>query len=685
MTRAPSLSVERYISSIARLYMNAAIVMTLLIGAGYVTVKVALDRHALQQSVSFATSSQFISFQQLANQTRALMRASGDRDLPDSLLQPMIKEIRRNIAHIRALGGELRQLNQALGDNALERLRPRDTEYERLREELNERLEDFLSRAERVTGTSSKERRLRYSFWGPIDFATSSDGALMQQFGDLISRVHDRSDISINNAATLYTLLALLLEATLLFASFFLFKPLLKKLKQEHGQSKEYEAQLAHQAHTDALTGLNNRAAFHEELEETLALLPANGGGFSLLLLDLDRFKDINDSYGHPAGDAVLCHVAKAIRGAVRAQDVAARLGGDEFAILVHGITDPVVLQGIAARILEGIRADVSVDGHLVHVSASIGGAIAPVHAASKQDLIRIADIALYASKGLRGKAVIFDEASWAERMKQNQLMLELVTAPERGEFVVHYQPKVDLVSGTPLGFEAVVRWQHPQRGLLPPIQFLPLVEGAGVMRQMTRAVIDATCKDIRKWKDARIAPGPVSINLPESLLVCDDGFQMFADAIQANGICWSDLTVEVTENVFFDQGSDRIYRSADRFREHGASVSLDDFGTGFASLLHLRDFPFDEMKIDRSFVSGIGHDPRSEQITRSMLDLSRSLGKNCVAEGVETEVQRTFLAAHGCSVAQGYLFAKPMPVNEATSYLETFITRVPLRREARR
>ena len=211
MTRAPSLSVERYISSIARLYMNAAIVMTLLIGAGYVTVKVALDRHALQQSVSFATSSQFISFQQLANQTRALMRASGDRDLPDSLMQPMIKEIRRNIAHIRALGGKLRQLNQALGDNALERLRPRDTEYERLREELNERLEDFLSRAERVTGTSSKERRLRYSFWGPIDFATSSDGALMQQFGDLISRVHDRSDISINNAATLYTLLALLL------------------------------------------------------------------------------------------------------------------------------------------------------------------------------------------------------------------------------------------------------------------------------------------------------------------------------------------------------------------------------------------------------------------------------------------------------------------------------------------
>ncbi|AFL50713.1 diguanylate cyclase (GGDEF)-like protein [Sinorhizobium fredii] len=659
----PRQSLEQYIRSIGRHYLHAVIVMTLLIAATYLTMLVALDRHSLQQKISFLTSNQFIRFQQLANQTRALMRASADPNLPDYIIGPMSDDIHRAIGDIRAISTELHALDRSIGGNLLERLNPRDEISVELRHELNVRLEDFLERAARIADTSAEDRRQRYSFWGPIDFAVAADSMLMRQFADLIRHAHDRSDVSIDNAKRISTGLLALIAATVVLASTFLFSPLLKKLRNEQRRTMAFEQQLTILAHTDALTGLNNRSSFNAALGDLFGELERTGAVFSMLLVDLDRFKSINDGLGHPAGDAVLCHVASALQETLRASDFIARLGGDEFAVLLPGIGDASALESVAERAIEAIAAAIPFEGRGLQVSASIGGAIVPDHASDEAGLMRIVDLALYTAKAGRNTMVIFDEAALARRLEENQLSLALVLAADRNEFVVHYQPKVDLMTGTHLGFEALVRWQHPELGLLPPGRFLPLMEGTQLIRGMTRAVIAAVGRDLKTWKNAGLVPGPVSVNLPEVLLVGGEGYEFFAATVRENRLEWQDFAVEITEDVFLNRSADQILATVARFREHGLSISLDDFGTGFASLVHLRDFPFDELKIDRSFVDGIGRDARSEQIIRAMIHLAQSLGKHCVAEGIETDQQRRFLMEAGCDVGQGYHFARPEPV----------------------
>nr|WP_298098191.1 EAL domain-containing protein [uncultured Shinella sp.] len=667
-------SVDRYIRSIGRHSINAVIVMMLLIAATYQMMVVALDRHSLQQNISFLTSNQFIRFQQLANQTRALMRASADPNLPEYFISPMRDDVHLAIADIRAAGRQLTALHEEIGTNFLEKLNSRDTTAEQVRLDLDERLEDFLDRAARIADTSTKERRERYSFWGPIDFAAAADSIPMRQFADLIGRAHDRSDRSIRNAKWIGSCLLVLIATIVILASTLLFRPLLKKLRNEHRRTSDFESRLSTLAHTDALTGLSNRSSFNLALGDLFIGLERTGAGFSLLLVDLDHFKSINDSLGHPAGDAVLRHVARALQNAVRSGDVIARLGGDEFAVLLPGVCDAPVLEAIAMRANEAIAAGTAFEGRSLQASASIGGAVVPNHATDEATLMRVVDLALYTAKGNRNTAVIFDEAALARRLEQNQLALALVLAADRNEYVVHYQPKVDLSTGDYVGFEALVRWQHPQLGLLPPGRFLPLMEGTQLIRGMTRAVVTIVGRDLAEWKAAGLFPGSISVNLPEALLVGAEGYELIAEAIQTNGLDWKDFAIEITEDVFLNRCADQILATVTRFRQHGLSISLDDFGTGFASLLHLRDFPFDEIKIDRSFVAGIGTDTRSEQIIRAMIDLSRNLGKRSVAEGIETEEQRRFLATAGCEVGQGYLFAKPQPAYQARERLSALL-----------
>ncbi|WP_341486466.1 EAL domain-containing protein [Pararhizobium sp. A13] len=666
----PLSSLENYIRSIGRNYSNAVVVMSFLIGATYLTVMVALDRHALQQDISALTSSQFIRFQQLANQTRALMRASADSNLPEYIIAPMVGDIRNAVTDIRTMSKKLEELHRRIGQNLLEKLTPRDGTSKLLGVDLNRRLEDFLRRAERVAAAKNEERRQRYTFWGPIDFAVSSEGTLTRQFSELIHRTHDRSNISIDTAKMISTSLLALIAATLALASAFLFSPLLKKLRNEHRRTMGFENQLKQLAHTDALTGIYNRSAFSDTLGNLFIELRRNGVGFSVLLVDLDRFKSVNDGFGHPAGDAVLRHVASTLQRIFRSNDFVARLGGDEFAVLLPGIRDEAALAGIASRAVETIAADFLFEGRTFQVSASIGGAVAPDHATDEPGLMRVADLALYTAKSGRNTAIIFDEAALARRLEENQLSLALIVAVDRNEFIVHYQSKVNLLTGEHLGFEALVRWRHPSLGILAPGRFLPLMEGPHLIRGMTRSVATTVGRDLRAWKDAGLVPGPIAINLPEALLVGEDGYDMLAEVIRENALDWHDFAVEVTEDVFLNRNADRILETVTRFREHGLSVSLDDFGTGFASLVHLRDFPFDELKIDRSFVADIGTDTRSEQIVRAMIDLSRNLGKRCVAEGIETDMQRRFLVSAGCEIGQGYMFARPQPAVLASERL---------------
>ncbi|PCK86556.1 GGDEF-domain containing protein [Rhizobium sophoriradicis] len=669
-------SVAKYIRSIGRHYVLAVVVMTVLIGSTFLTVKVALDRHSLQQNISYVIGRQFIRFQQLATQTRATMRASADPNMPEYVIRPMVEDVQRAIDDIHSMSVELKGLNTQVEANPLERLNGQDGASEKLRRELDGRLEDFLQRAERVVSAKLQDRRERYSFWGPIDFAVSSDSTLMRQFSALIESAHDRSDVSIDHTRLISAVLLSLTAATLILATLILFIPLLVKLRTEHRRTLDFEIKLTHLAHTDTLTGLGNRSSFNEALNGLFGSLERTGAGFSMLLVDLDHFKATNDSFGHPAGDAVLSHVARALQKTFRSGDIVARLGGDEFAALLPGISDAATLEGIAGRAVAAIATECQFEGRSLPVSASLGGAVVPGHASDEATLMRVADLALYAAKAKRNTAVIFDESSFAQRLEQNRLASALAFAADRDEFVVYYQQKVNLQTGRHLGFEALVRWRHPQLGILPPGRFLPLMEGH-LIQGMTRCIVNTVARDLRAWQAAGLDVGSVAINLPEALLVGNDGYDLIAAAVEANRLDWLDFSIEITEDVFLNRGANQIAETISRFRKHGVSVSLDDFGTGFASLVHLRDFPFDELKIDRSFVAEIGKDVRSEQIVRAIIDLARNLGKRCVAEGIEEEVQRDFLLHAGCDIGQGYLFGKPEPALVA---VERLVRRPPVR-----
>ncbi|MGR2737143.1 putative bifunctional diguanylate cyclase/phosphodiesterase [Billgrantia sp. Q4P2] len=661
----PGSSIEIYIRSIGRYYIGIAIVMTLLIGATYLTVKLALDRHAVQQEISFLTSQKFIRFQQLTQQTRAVMGASADPTLPEQIVLPMLEDIQTAITDIRAIMARLKDMHRRLDSNLLEQISRHSPATEALHVSLDQRLEDFLSRAERIVNTTHEDRQRRYIYWGPIDFAASADGLLMRQFNDIIQHANGRSEVSIGNATSISTALLLTLAILFILASMLLFYPLLMKLRSEHHRKMEFENKLTHLAQTDPLTRLKNRSYFNSALNCLLYRYKKDGIGFSLLLIDLDNFKAINDSFGHPAGDATLRHVARAFQSVFQANDIIARIGGDEFAILLPDIDDEARLNDIANRSIKALEADFPFESNTIRTSASVGGAIVPIHATDEPGLVRVADLALYAAKAGSQNAFIFDEETLTSRLEQNELAAALANAADRDEFIVYYQPKVDLATGNHLGFEALVRWHHPTLGLLAPGAFLPLMKSPRLIADMSRAVIRSACRDLRAWKKAGYAPGPVAINLPEPLLINENGFEMLAAAIREYDLDWQDLAIEVTEDVFLNRHAEQMRASMRRFREHGISIALDDFGTGFASLLHLRDFPFDELKIDRGFVADIGRESRSEQIINAIIDLSRNLGKRCVVEGIETEAQRQFLVAAGCTIGQGYLFDKPMPNSE--------------------
>ncbi|MEO5934569.1 MAG: EAL domain-containing protein [Duganella sp.] len=427
----------------------------------------------------------------------------------------------------------------------------------------------------------------------------------------------------------------------------------------------------------DSLTGLSNRRSFTHTLERLAAPRHAAAGdpgtgAFALLLVDLDDFKAVNDTFGHPTGDGLLIEVARRIASTLAAGAFAARLGGDEFAILAPDLADKAAAAALAARIGESLVLPFVFEGHTHHISASIGGAVFPDHSANAQDLIRCADLALYAAKTERNSQIIFNAAMMADRLAESQLRAALFKAVEDDEFLVYYQPKIDIGTGRHLAFEALVRWRHPQLGVLPPGRFLHLLDTASSMTAMTEIVVNKVARDVRTWRDAGLACGSVAINMPETTLICETGYRMLANAVTRHALDWSDLAIEITEDVFVNKYTEQILATVLKLRERGVSIALDDFGTGFASLTNLRNFHFDDIKIDRSFVSEIGKDVKSEQIIKAMINLAANLGKSCVAEGVETEEHVLFLRQAGCVIGQGYFFAQPQPFEIATRGLES-------------
>ncbi|MET4719105.1 diguanylate cyclase (GGDEF)-like protein [Bradyrhizobium japonicum] len=415
-------------------------------------------------------------------------------------------------------------------------------------------------------------------------------------------------------------------------------------------------------AQTDILTGLPNRAFFLTRLDLMNSQLSVRGLPFAILMLDLDRFKNVNDSLGHGAGDVLLRQVALRLRSALRATDVLARLGGDEFAIIQEACDDQrACATELAARIAKLVAEPFLLPGHRVEIGTSIGIAIAPDHGSDQEQLLKKADLALYRSKSAgRNCFTVYDEAMSAELEARNTLEGDLRDAIAQCQLEVHYQPFVDVAGGGRRGFEALVRWRHPSRGLIPPDQFIALAEETGLIVPLGEFVLRRACADAAAWPcDLMVAVNLSPIQFKEAEL-----FETICAALADSGLAPQRLEIEITESVLLERGVENL-AFMERLKHIGIELALDDFGTGYSSLSYLTTFPFDKIKIDKSFIRNLTHQPRSSAIIASIVTLARGLDMSVTAEGVETAEEFERLTALGVNFAQGYLFGRPQPVDQ--------------------
>jgi diguanylate cyclase (GGDEF)-like protein len=423
-------------------------------------------------------------------------------------------------------------------------------------------------------------------------------------------------------------------------------------------------------AHSDSLTGLANRLDLTERIDAAVAAFETGGSeGIALMVLDLDRFKAVNDSFGHAIGDELLAMVARRVRSALRSSDVAARLGGDEFAVLIQNV-DADQARVAAQRVLEAVSSPYVLSRSTVAISASIG----LVHAVDRrgsEDLLRDADVAMYRAKADgKNRVVSFEPAMQAHVLRRLRLETELRRSVEDGDFVLYYQPLVNLGTGETVGAEALIRWQHPTRGLLAPAEFIDVAEDTGLIVPLGRWVIEQATRDAATWASPSGEVLSISVNISPRQLHDPDLVIAAADAIAAAGMDPGSLIIEITENLLLkDAELARSRLSA--LRELGIKVAVDDFGTGYSSLAYLDRYPIDILKIDRSFVDPLGDSPKSAALVRAIIDLAAALGIETIAEGVENAQHLATLKSLGCEFAQGYFFCEPRPLADFVAFVE--------------
>jgi diguanylate cyclase (GGDEF)-like protein/PAS domain S-box-containing protein len=443
-------------------------------------------------------------------------------------------------------------------------------------------------------------------------------------------------------------------------------KPAMLMAAVDITERKRAEARVAHMAHHDALTGLPNRVLLRLKLEDALARIRRNGKNVATLCIDLDNFKSVNDALGHSHGDHLLQRVAERIRSVLREHDTAARLGGDEFAVVQTDVDDPADVSALARRLIADISEPFDVMGHQVVVGASIGIAIAPVDGEDADALLKNAELASYRAKAEgKGAFCFFETGMDARAQARRRLEMDLRAAMAADELEVHYQPLVNLASDTVSGFEALVRWRHPERGFVPPSEFIPVAEETGLIVPLGTYVLSKACRDAAHWPgDTKLA-----VNLSPLQFRTGSLFATVKRALEESGLPASRLELEITETVLLEK-VDHIIATLHALRAIGVRISMDDFGTGYSSLSYLRKFPFDKIKIDRSFVHGLGSNADSRAIVRAILSLGASLGITITAEGVETEDELACLKAEGCNEGQGFLFSKARPQHEVLELL---------------
>jgi diguanylate cyclase (GGDEF)-like protein len=431
-------------------------------------------------------------------------------------------------------------------------------------------------------------------------------------------------------------------------------------------ERRKAEARIEHLAHYDALTNLPNRVSFRASMDRALDSL-ARGDVVAVLCLDLDHFKEVNDTLGHPVGDALLQVVADRIRSCVRPTDCMARLGGDEFAIVQAPVDQPADSTALAARLIAAIAEPYDIGGHQIVIGASVGIAIAPGDGNDADSLLKNADMALYRAKEDGRGAYRFFEPDMDARMQvRRALELDLRKAVALEEFELYYQPIVDLATNKVNCFEALLRWRHPQRGMVTPDNFIPVAEEIGLLGTLGAWVLRKACAEAMKWPQGIL----VAVNLSPAQFKTGTLVLDVIAALGASGLAANRLELEITESVLL-QNTDATMSTLRQLRDLGVRIAMDDFGTGYSSLGYLQKFPFDKIKIDRSFVRDVIDKPESIAIVRAVTGLGRTLGMTTTAEGVETADQLEQLRREGCAEVQGYLFSRPKPAHELGALLQ--------------
>jgi diguanylate cyclase (GGDEF)-like protein/PAS domain S-box-containing protein len=436
-------------------------------------------------------------------------------------------------------------------------------------------------------------------------------------------------------------------------------------------ERKELEEQLVHEAFHDALTKLANRALFKDRVDLSLRRRQNSDASVSVLFLDLDGFKEVNDSLGHAAGDQLLIEVADRLRASVRPEDTVARFGGDEFAVLIESVADSQDAEVVAARIVAGLNGALQIDSQEIHVRASIGIATAGPDAEDTDQLMRNADLAMYHAKAAGdGGFASYDPQMHSGLVERLQLEADLRRALEADELELHYQPTIELTTGTVIGFEALVRWRHPSRGLVPPADFIPLAEATGLIRPIGLWVLREACRQAAVWDaDDAVRQLTMSVNVSGRQFDRTDLPATVAAVLAETGLPADRLCLEMTESVLMNDTEENLDLLV-RLKNIGVRLAIDDFGTGYSSLSYLRRFPVDTLKIDRSFVERLSEQSDDATLARTIVQLGQSLGLSTVAEGIEQYNQFLALRRMGCELGQGYYFDRPLPAPAATRLL---------------
>ncbi len=456
---------------------------------------------------------------------------------------------------------------------------------------------------------------------------------------------------------------------------FLFFKPLFKTISKQLSEAILNQQKMKEIAYKDSLTQIHNRLGFYKELEKKFDKRDRSAKNVSVLLIDLDKFKPINDTYGHDAGDKILVEVAKRIQSSVRKSDIVARLGGDEFAVVISGPKTPKLLGHFIKRVHANIMQPVQFKNVEIDVDGSIGAAMSPFHGTNGHELLNLADKAMFFAKSSKKtKTCVYQDALYTGNKVREFSLEEIKTAFEKKEFYLVYQPIMDLSDGTISGFEAFIRWFHPNFGLVSPKDFISDIEAHGLLRELTFFVLGEALVLHNNWKRLKVKPGKIAVNLPEVVLQKDLNpmewlqKELLKEEYQSSNIHdFSWLSLEISETIFQNRSSELIYNRINEFRNLGASIVLDNFGINGSSMLQFKNFDFDCLKINSIFTKNVAYDAKNGAIVRSLITLATAMDIQVLAEGIETKEQSEWLKLAGAEYAQGFYYAEPKSASQAT------------------